>query len=75
MSLIFNGIPPSQAKIEREFSTLGFIFGPLRSNLSDQLLSDIMLCKLNSDLLNDFFSRERTDLEKQYSSYVLLDKE
>lgn len=75
ISLIFNGIPPSQATVERDFSTLGHIFGPLRYNLSDQMLSDIMLIKLNKEFLYNFFSQERKDLEKQYSSYDLLDDE
>lgn len=75
ISLILNSIPPSQATVEQAFSTLNYIFGSLRSNLSDQLLSDIMLIKLNSEFLYDFFSQEQSDLKKQYSSYNLLDDE
>lgn len=75
ISLILNGCPPSQSTVEREFSTLSYIFGPLRSNLSDDLLSNIMLIKLNSELLYDFFAQERNILEKQYSSHILLDEE
>lgn len=75
VSVILNGCPPSQSTVERAFSTLGNVFGPLRSNLSDKLLSDIMLIKLNSALLYDFFSHERNILEKQFSNPNFLDDE
>lgn len=75
MATIFNGCPPSQATVEREFSTLNYIFGPLRSKLSNRILSDIMIIKLNSELLYDFFVQERKDLEKQYSNHNLLYEE
>lgn len=68
ISSIYNAIPPSQATVERTFSTLAYIFGPLRSNLNTELLSDIMLIKLNSTFLHEIFSNERLELQKQYSS-------
>lgn len=62
---ILNSIPPSQATVERSFSALAYIYGPLRCRLSKDILSDILQIKLNKDLLGKNFSQELSDLEKK----------
>lgn len=43
-------IPPSQATVERSFSTLSFVFNEKRSKLAQQTLENILLIKLNNDI-------------------------
>lgn len=44
--------PATQVSVERLFSSLKFILNPLRSNLSQRLLRDIMLIRENKDLID-----------------------
>lgn len=62
---ILNSIPPSQATVERSFSALAYIYGPLRCRLSKDILSDILMIKLNKGLLRKIFAKELLDLEKK----------
>lgn len=43
-------IPPTEVQIERDFSHLEYIFSNRRCNLSPDLIDDILLIHLNSDL-------------------------
>lgn len=45
-------VPVTQASVERTFSTLKFIFNRLRTNLKGKSLEQIMIIKLNKDLLS-----------------------
>lgn len=45
-NIIF-AIPPTQSSVERSFSALALILTPLRTQLSDKVLSEILLIRLN----------------------------
>lgn len=64
MALIFFGIPPSQAEVERSFSQFGFVFTCRRCNLGFKLLQDIMMIKLNKEHSYKVFEN---DLKKEKS--------
>lgn len=58
---IIYAIPPSQATVERSFSTLSFVFNEKRGKLAQQTLEDILLIKLNKDIAT---SVNENDMEK-----------
>lgn len=64
LAQVLNGIPPSQATVERAFSALAYIYGPLRCRLSAELLTDILQIKLNSQIMESIFLEERLDIKK-----------
>lgn len=68
VACVVNSIPPSQATVERSFSTLKFVFGEQRGNLSQTRLEDILMIKLNGDLAESIDQRDIENLEKKYSS-------
>ncbi|XP_065321217.1 uncharacterized protein LOC135928689 [Gordionus sp. m RMFG-2023] len=47
LSKILFAVPATQVSVERSFSHLKFILSPHRSRMSEQLLEDIMLIRLN----------------------------
>lgn len=49
---VVHAVPATQSSVERTFSTLSFVFNKLRSQLSETMLEDILLIKLNADLFN-----------------------
>lgn len=61
LAKIVHAVPPAQASCERTFSTLAFVFNKLRSQLSEQMLQDTMLIKLNKDL---FYEALQDDIKK-----------
>lgn len=67
MAKILNGIPPSQATVERAFSALAYIYSPLRCSLSSEMLEDILQIKLNSEILKQIFLEERIELEEGFN--------
>lgn len=58
LSTIINAIPPTQSTTERCFSSLNFIFDELRTKLSMVLLEQILLIRLNGDLLLEVFEND-----------------
>lgn len=50
VACVINSIPPSQATIERAFSTLNFVFGEKRTHLTQSVLENILTIKLNAEL-------------------------
>lgn len=58
LAKIVHAFPPAQASCERTFSTLAFIFNKYRSQLSEKILEDILIVKLNADLLPQVFEEE-----------------
>lgn len=58
LAKIVHAVPPAQASCERTFSTLAFIFNKYRSLLSGKILEDILIIKLNADLLPEVFEEE-----------------
>ncbi|XP_065316108.1 uncharacterized protein LOC135924909 [Gordionus sp. m RMFG-2023] len=53
LSKILFAVPATQVSVERSFSHLKFILSPHRSRMSEQLLEDIMLIRLNKILKID----------------------
>lgn len=41
------GVPTTQVTVERAFSALKFILSPQRTNLSEEMLEDILYIRLN----------------------------
>lgn len=64
LSTVFNGIPPTESKNERDFSTLSFIFNDKRYRLDPDLLENILLIKLNKDLVYKILETDLEELEK-----------
>lgn len=50
LAMVVFSVPPTEVPIERDFSHLEYIFSNRRYNLSPDLLDDILLIHLNSDL-------------------------
>lgn len=48
-NIIFS-IPPTQSSVERTFSALALILTPLRTQLSDKVLSEILVIRLNKPI-------------------------
>lgn len=53
LAKVVHSVPPAQASCERTFSTLSFVFNKYRSKLSEQMLQNTLLIKLNPDLFYD----------------------
>jgi hAT family C-terminal dimerisation region len=52
LSQLAFAVPPTQVSVERAFSALRLILTYLRYNLAPQLLEDLLLVKLNFDLID-----------------------
>lgn len=52
LAMIIHSIPPTQTTVERAFSAMALILSPLRTNLSDKHLEEILLLRLNKDLFD-----------------------
>lgn len=65
LSTIINAIPPSQSTTERSFSSLGFIYNDKRTNLSLVLLEQILLIRLNKDLMVSVFDEDAQSIKKK----------
>lgn len=62
------GIPSTQVSVETLFSTLAFIFSPLRANLRPEMLDDLLVMNSNADIVNQYFSTINPTLEGTGSS-------
>lgn len=60
LAKVIFAISPTQAMVERSFSTMGYVFNERRSMLSKQMLEDILIISLNSDL---FYKNNIDELE------------
>lgn len=58
LSTIINAVPPTQTKTEGCFSELNFIYDDKRSQLSLVLLEQILLSRLNKDLVLTIFDED-----------------
>lgn len=65
LSTVINGIPPTESKNERDFSTLSFIFNEKRYRLDPNLLENILLIKLNDDLAHKVFETDLKEFENK----------
>lgn len=59
---IIYAMSPTQVVVERAFSTLNHIFGPLRNQINNQLLEDILVICLNEDLFEIVNQDDITEL-------------
>lgn len=50
LAMAVHSIPPTQVQIERDFSSLGYIFSERRYRLSQQRLEQVLLIHFNKDL-------------------------
>lgn len=67
LSTIINAIPPTQASTERCFSSLNFIYDEKRSSLSLILLEQILIIRLNRELVLQIFSDDLEIIEQKSS--------
>lgn len=65
LSTIINAVPPTQATTERCFSTLNFIYDDKRTRLSLILLEQILLMRLNKDLVLSIFAEDLELIKKE----------
>lgn len=68
LSLIINGIAPSQASVERAFSVFALVFSDKRYSLAQSLLEAILLMTLNREIVLDIFASEIEDLTKSFEN-------
>lgn len=62
LAMIVFSIPPTEVKIETDFSKLNFVFTDRRCNLTEERLEDIMTIHLNEEL----FHQVKEDLLKTF---------
>lgn len=67
VACVINSIPPSQATIERAFSTLNFIFGEKRTLLNQSILENILTIKLNAELSASINQRDIDAIRQSHS--------
>lgn len=60
LAMAIFSVPPTEVQIERDFSSLKYIFSDRRDNLKQSRLEDILLIHLNKDL---FYKVNAEDLE------------
>lgn len=65
LASIVNSIPPTQATVERSFSIFGYILNCRRSNLSQQILEDILMISLNRHFIDSINERDLQSLMMQ----------
>lgn len=58
VACIINGIPPTQVTVERSFSAMAFIFNPKRAKLGHTMLENILMIKLNRELVQSINDRD-----------------
>lgn len=68
VACVINAIPPSQATVERSFSTLKFMFGVHRTRLDQGKLENLLMIKLNADMANEINQTDLEKIKKKYSS-------
>lgn len=66
LACIIHSIPPTQATVERAFSTLGFIYSAKRTRLKPSLLENILLIRLNRDLVEPINRRDVEALKNEH---------
>lgn len=67
VACVVNAIPPSQATVERAFSTLKFVFGVHRTKIDQDRLEDILMIRLNGDLAELIDKNDLAKIEEKYS--------
>lgn len=70
VACVVNAIPPSQATVERAFSTLKFVFGIHRTMLGQVRLEEILMIKLNHDLADAINHNDIDEISKKYRNQI-----
>lgn len=52
LACVIHSVPPTQTTVERSFSAMALILGPLRTRISDDNLENSLLIRLNRELFN-----------------------
>lgn len=55
LASVIHSVPPTQTTVERAFSALALILTPLRTNLFDTVLENILLLRLNRELFENIY--------------------
>lgn len=55
LASVIHAVPPTQTTVERAFSALALILTPLRTNLFDTILENILLLRLNREIFENIF--------------------
>lgn len=63
LAMVVFSVPPTEVQIERDFSSLDFIFTKRRGSLGYERLEDIMLIYLNKDLFYEVNHAEIVELQ------------
>lgn len=62
-------IPPTEVQIERDFSSLNFVFTDRRCSLTEERLEDIMILHINPDLFYLVKSEELAEATEKYDGW------
>lgn len=63
VAMVYLAIPPTQSTVERSFSALSFVFNNRRTKLCEENLENIMLMKLNKELVFEIFDEELNEMK------------
>lgn len=55
LASVIHSVPPTQTTVERTFSALALILTPLRTNLFDTALENILSLRLNRELFENIY--------------------
>lgn len=70
LSTVINAVPPTQSTTERSFSSLSFVYDDKRTKLSLVLLEQILIIKLNKDLVLDIFDENLKAIKCKTTSLI-----
>lgn len=72
VAMVALAAPSNQTSVERAFSALAIVLSDLRTGLGEDVLSNILMVKLNKDLLEkiipDLYSWKENSLSKENES-------
>lgn len=75
LASVINGIPPTQASVERCFSALSYIINTRRCSLSHESLEDILVVKLNENMVESIFQNDLQQLKESFDMKLIPEPE